>query len=193
MSEKASKGIILGGDANVSFDITGDGETFKVGALKGYGKYAIPQDRVHAEMLESQRLDAEFVVWTAGSSKDDDDVSTTKIIGPDVIGKALTGVLSMDFNYTIRIDVLPAKDGKPERHLMYLGTTSDVNAGNAMALGNIRRPLDAPPLATTIVEPADIVRALKMVRDDAAKAATETIKKRIPADLLKGLITVKVA
>jgi hypothetical protein len=181
MNDKASKGIVMGGDANTSFDVQGDGETVRMGSTKGYGKFSIPQERVYAEILESQRLDAEFVVWTAGVSKEEDDVSTTKIIGPDVIGKALTGVLSMEFSYTIRLDVLPAKDGKPERHLLYLGTTADVNAGNATALGNIRRPLDAPPLTTTVVEPANIVQALKMVRDDAAKAATDTIRKRITA------------
>jgi hypothetical protein len=132
-----------------------------------------------AEMLESQKLDAEYVIWTAGVSKDDDEVNTTKVIGPEVIGKALTGALPMDFHYTIRMDVLPAASGKPARHLLYLGNNADVNAANASALGNIRRPLDAPALATTVIEPADIVKALNMVRNDAAKAATEVIKKRL--------------
>ena len=181
MNEKAGKGIILGGDANTSFDVQGDGETIRIGAQKGYGKFAIPQDRIYAEMLESQKLDAEYVVWTCGVSKEDDDVSANKIIGPDVIGRALTGVLSMEYNYTFRLDVLPAKDGKSERHLLYLGTTADVNAGNATALGNIRRPLDAAPLTATVIEPANIVTALQMVRNDAVKAATDTIKKRLTA------------
>ena len=181
MNEKAAKGIVMGGDANTSFDVQGDGETIKMGSTKGFGKFSIPQERIFAEMMESQKLDAEYVVWTCGVSKDEDDVNTSKIIGPDVIGKALTGVLPMEFAYTFRMDVLPAKDGKPERHLLMLGTTADVNAGNATALGNIRRPLDATPLTTTVVEPANIVTALQMVRNDAAKVATDTIKKRLTA------------
>lgn len=179
MEAKAGRGIVIGGDANTSFDVDADGEKLKIGATKGFQKYAIPQATIASAMMESQKLDAEYVVWTAGVSKDEDDVNTNKIIGPLVIGQALTGVLPSDFNYTFRLDVMPAKGTDAERHLLYLGTTADLNAGNATALGNIRRPLDAPKLASTVVEPANIVTALKMVRDDAAKAATEAIKKRL--------------
>ena len=179
MEAKAGRGVVLGGDTNTSFDVEGDGEKVRIGSTKGYQKFAIPQATIYREILESQRLAAEYVLWTAGVSKDEDDVLSSKIIGPDVIGKALTGSLPMDFNYTFRMDVISAQGGKPERHLLYLGNNADINAGNANALGNIRRPLDAPALATTVIEPANIVIALKQVREDAAKAATETIRRRL--------------
>jgi hypothetical protein len=185
MEAQAGRGVVIGGDANTTFEINGDGEKLKIGSTKGFQKYAIPQSTVNNAMMRSQKLDAEFIVWTAGVSKDEDDVNSTKIIGPQIIGQALTGIAPGDFNYTFRMDFQPSRDGKPPKHMMYLGPNTDINAGNATALGNIRRPLDAPPLVSTVVEPANIVQALKIVREDAAKAATEAIKKRLGTALTK--------
>ena len=179
MERKAGMGISIGGDTNSSFEANGEGEKLKIGSTKGYQKFAIPQTRIQEEILESQRLDAEYVLWTAGASKDDDEVSANRVIGPDVIGKALTTTLPMDFNYTFRMSVIPSQGGKLERHLLYLGSHVDTLAGNTPSMGNIRRPLDAPPLKELIIEPADIVKALQVVRLDAAKAATEVIRKRL--------------
>lgn len=179
MERKAAMGINIGGDTNTTFEAKGDGESLKIGTTKGYQKFTIPQNRVWEEVLESKKLPAEFVIWTAGLSKDDDEVSSSKVVGPDVIGKAMTGTMSQDFNYTLRLDVLAAQNSKPERHILYLGNHQDMNSGNASALGNIRRPLDAPALKELTVEPADIVRALKMVRSDAKEAAKAVIAKRL--------------
>lgn len=179
MEHKAANGINIGGDTNTSFQTQGDGETLKIGTTKGFQKYSIPQTRVSEEMLQSQKLDAQYVLWTAGVSKDDDDINTTKIVGPDVLGKALTTTLPQDFNYTLRMDTVPVTGGKAPRHIMYLAAHQDVNAGNAVALGNIRRPLDAPELKTFTIEPANIVQALKVVREDAKEAAKQVIAKRL--------------
>lgn len=184
MEAKAGKGIVIGGDTNTSFDIEGDGDKIKIGATKGFQKYAIPQGEIARAMMVSQKLDAEYIVWTAGANKDEDDINSGKIIGPQIIGNAPTGTTPGDFNYTFRMDYQPAKGADQAKHMIYLGPSSDINAGNATAIGNIRRPLDAPKLAQTVLEPADLVKALKMVKDDATKAATEAIKKRMA---LKGV------
>jgi hypothetical protein len=132
--------------------------------------------------MESHRLDTDYVLWTAGLNKGDDDINAgVKIIGTDIIGKALTPSLPMDFHYTFRMDVLPGRGTEPPKHVLYLGTHQDVNAGNATALGNIRRPLDAKPLKSYVIEPADLVQALKLVRQDAQEEATRAIKARIEA------------
>lgn len=182
MEKKAADGINVGGDTNTSFEVkdSASGESLKIGTTKGYNKFSIPQQRIWEAMMESQKLPAEYVLWTAGVDKSDDQVAVNKIVGPDVLGHALTGKLPMNFAYTIRMDVLPAADGKSaSRHLMYLGVHKDVNAANATALGNIRRPLDAPKLETTIIEPANIVTALKVIRHDAIAAAEAAIAKRL--------------
>lgn len=188
MERKAGTGTAIGGDSNTSFDIAGDGEKIKIGTTKGYQKFAIPQAQILEAIYESFKLPVQYVVWTAGISKDDDDVTTSKVVGPDVIGKALTGILPKDFNYTFRIGVVPSQGGKAEKHILYLGTHVEAQAANATALGNIRRPLDAPDMTSQTVEPANIVTALKLVRDDARKSAAEKIRKRIEA-AKKGAVT----
>lgn len=183
MEKQAAAGINVGGDTNTSFSITENGESIKIGTTKGFQKFAIPQGTVLDAMYTSHKLDAEYVLWTAGTSKEDDEIAVTKVVGPDVLGKALTTTLPKDFNYTIRIDTKPAQGGKPEVHTIFLGTHLDQGAGNAAGLGNIRRPLDAKPLKELIVEPADIVQALKLIRGDAIKEATAEIAKRIGMDM----------
>ena len=178
MEQKAATGTNIGGGGNISFLVSGDGESLKIGG-SNMAMYGVAQSRLKEEIWSSQKLNAEYVMWTTGVSKDDDGVSAGKIIGPDAIGKALTGELPKWFNYTMRQDVLPAQGGKPQRHIIYLGSHMDVNAGNAASLGNIRRPLDAPPLAQMTVEPADIVKALQLVRDESQKVAVEVIRKRL--------------
>lgn len=183
MEHKAANGVNIGGDTNTSFQTQGDGETLKIGTTKGFQKYSIPQTRVNEEMLVSQRLDAQYVLWTAGVSKDDDDINTTKIVGPDILGKALTTTLPQDFNYTMKIDSVPVAGGKAPRHIIYLASHQDVNSGNAVALGNIRRPIDADELKQYTVEPADIVKALKLVREDAKESAKKKIAARLANQL----------
>ena len=183
MERKAAFGVNIGGDVNSSFDVTdASGEKLKVGSTKGFQKFSIPQARLWEEIMESHRLDTDYVLWTAGLNKGEDDVnSAAKVIGPDIIGNALTPSLPMDFHYTFRMDVIPGKGNEPPRHVLYLGTHQDVNAGNATALGNIRRPLDAEPLKQYIIEPADLPKALRIVRQDAQEEATKKIKARIEA------------
>ena len=183
MEKRAGTGTTIGGDANTSFSITAGGETIKIGAQKGFGKYGIPQSQILMAMYESFKLPAQYVLWTAGLNLDKDEITTTKVVGPDVIGKALTGVLPKDFNYTFRLGVNPAQGGKAEEHLLYLGTHVDPQAGNAVAMGNIRRPLDSTPLKAEefIIKPANIAKALKLVQDDAKSSAKLAIQKRLDA------------
>ncbi len=176
-ANEASKGINIGGGSNIAFSVTGDGETLKIGG-SNQAHYKVSQDRMTWEIWKSQKLDVPYVMWTSSVSKDDDTTSLGKILGPDVIGKALTAETPRWFDLTLRMDVIPAQLGKPERHLMYLGSHTDVGAGNAAGLGNIRMPLAAPPLKETIIEPASIVKALEMI-DGGSDAAVEVIKKRL--------------
>ena len=186
MERKAAQGINIGGDTNTSFDVTDGEDKMKIGTTKGFQKFSIPQARLWEEIMMSHRIDTDYILWTAGLNKGDDDVNSgAKIIGPDILGNALTPKLPMDFHYTFRMDVEPGKGGAAPKHVLYLGTQQDVNAGNAMALGNIRRPLDAAPLKEYQIVPADLVKALKMVRNDAQEEATKKIKARIEAAKLK--------
>ena len=176
-ANKAGEGINIGGGSNVSFTVTGDGETLKIGG-GNQTHYKVCQDRLTAEIWQSQKLAVPYILWTSSVSKDEDTNAAGKILGPDVIGKALTAETPRWFNYTFRIDVLPAQNNNRERHILYMGSHVDVAAGNAAGLGNIRLPLDAPQLKQITIEPADIVKALDMV-EGGVDPAVEAIKKRL--------------
>lgn len=177
MAAKAALGVNIGGGANVSFSVAGDGQSLKISG-SNVAHYGVAQQRMTDEVWASQRLNAEYILWTSSVSKDDDTVAVGKVLGPDVIGKALTVEVPRWFDLTFRLDVLPAKDGKPERHILYLGNHVDIGAGGAAGLGNIRLPLDSPALTKYTIEPANIVEALRMINEGSSKA-TDAIRKRL--------------
>jgi hypothetical protein len=178
MAEKAGAGVSIGGGSNIAFQVQGDGETLKVSG-SNMAHFGVAQSRMTAEVWESQKLDADYILWTSSVSKDEDTTASGKVLGPDVIGKALTAEVPRWFNFTFRLDVLPAQQGKPERHILYLGNHVDVGAGNAAGLGNMRRPLDGGELKQITIEPASIVQALQVVREQANEAAKRAIAKRL--------------
>ena len=176
IAEKAAMGTNIGGSANISFSVSGDGESLKVGG-SNMAHYNVVQTRITEEVWASQRLNADYILWTASLSKDDDSTSGSKVLGPQVVGKALTVEVPRWFGLTFRIDCLPAQQNKPERHILHLGNSVDTNAGNAVGLGNTRVPKDSIPLPTSL-EPASLVEAIKLI-DTAHTQAFEVIKKRM--------------
>lgn len=177
MAGKAAQNVNIGGGANISFTVNGDGESLKISG-SNMAHFGVAQARMTEEVWESQKLPAPYILWTSSVSKDEDTTAAGKILGPDVIGKALTAEVPRWFSFTFRIDVLPAQQGKPERHILYLGNHVDVGAGNAAGLGNTRLPLDAPAPKEITIEPADIVKALEIV-DGGYNSAVDAIKKRL--------------
>lgn len=177
MVTKAANNISIGGGANISFVVSGDERTMKVSG-SNMAHYGVAQSRIKEEVWASQKLDASYILWTAAASKDEDPEASGKVVGPAVVGKAMTAEVPRWFNLTFRIDALPAASGKPERHILYLGNHQDLNAGNATGLGNIRMPLDAPSVTTTTIEPASLVKAIEMI-DKGSNQALEALKKRL--------------
>jgi hypothetical protein len=181
MAEMAGKGINIGGGSNINFSVSGDSETIKVSG-SNMAHYGVAQDRMTTEIWRSQKLPGDYVIWTSSVSKDDDLNAAGKVIGPDVIGKALTTETPRWFDLTYRIDVLPASGSQPERHVMFLGNHIDVGAGGAAGLGNIRLPLDAEPIKQTTIEPASIKKAIEIV-DAASNSATAKLKAKLGGKL----------
>jgi hypothetical protein len=176
MAKKAGEGVNIGGGANIAFQVGGDGESLKVSG-HNMAMYGVCQSRITEEVWASQKLNADYILWTASVSKDDDSASSNKVLGPQVAGKALTSEVPRWFGLSFRIDALPAQNGKPERHILYLGNNIDLSAGNAIGLGNTRTPLDAPTLPSSI-EPASLTKAIEMI-DSASEAAKVIVKKRL--------------
>lgn len=176
LAAMAANGVNIGGAANVGFTVQSDGETMKIGG-NNMGHYNVVQNRILDEVWKSQKLDVPYIIWTASASRDDDPNASGKVIGPAVAGKALTAELPRQFDLTFRMECTPAAQGKPEKHILYLGNSVDMAAGNAVSLGNTRVPLGAPDLPATI-EPASIVKALSLI-EDAENKAKELLKKRL--------------
>jgi hypothetical protein len=183
MAKKAGENVNIGGGANISFAVAGDGETLKVSG-SNMAHYGVCQSRITEEVWESQKLNASYILWTASVSKDEDQAASGKVLGPAVAGKALTSEVPRWFNLTFRLDALPASPGKPERHVLYLGNNVDLGAGNAIGLGNTRTPLDAADLRDekgqiiNSIEPASLVKAITLI-DGAYAKSLEAIKKRV--------------
>ena len=177
MAEMAGKGVNIGGGSNINFAVQGDGETLKVSG-SNMAHYGVAQDRMTAEIWRSLKLPANRIIWTSSVSKDEDINAGGKVIGPDVIGKALTTEVPRWFDYTFRIDTIPASGATPERHILYLGNHVDLGAGGAQALGNIRMPLDADKLTQTVIEPASIKTAFEIIQK-GQNSALEKLKKRL--------------
>lgn len=176
LAEKSAQGVNIGGAANVSLNIVDGAETLKIGG-NNMGHYNVAQTRILSDVWKSQKLPVPFIVWTASASKEDDANSTTKVVGPQLAGKALTAEMPRHFDLTFRMDFIPAQSGKDKRHILYLGPSLDITAGNALSLGNTRTPLGSKPLPPT-VEPASIVKALTLI-EEAEKEATALIKQRL--------------
>jgi len=181
MASQSAAGINIGGQANVSFSVQSDGEVLKVGG-NNMAHYNVSQTRLLDEFLRSQKLNVPIVLWTASASKEEDGNFGGKVIGPAGPGKALTPEMPRHADLCFRIDCTPAKGTEKERHIIYLGNSVDVNAGNAVSLGNTRIPMGVELPAT--VEPASIVKVLKLIEEAEGKA-TEAARKRIEASVKK--------
>lgn len=179
LAEKAANGVNIGGSANINFTVSGDGESVKIGG-SNMGHYNVVQTRILDEIWKSQKLNVPYIVWTASASKDDDQNAGGKVIGPQVVGKALTAEIPRHFDLTFRLDCQPGSVGKPEKHILFLGNSVDQNAGNAVGLGNTRVPMGAE--LPQQIEPASLVKALTLI-EEAETKAKEVIKARIGSKL----------
>ena len=174
LAERTANGLNIAGGGNANFNVTGDGVSLKIGS-NNMAHYGVIQSRIRKEIRLSKRLPVTHVVWTAGVDQGSDDVSNRKVVGPSLVGHALTGTMPRWFDFTFRLDVLPAKGAAAERHQLYIGTHTDVTLQNAAGLGNSRLPLGAK-LPKTIVEPASVVEALGMI-EEAKAEVTQRLKK----------------
>lgn len=174
------KNINVGGAGNVSFIVTEGGSSLKIGG-NNIAHYGVVQSRITEEIWQSQLLPVPYILWTSSVNKDEDPTSTGKILGPDAVGRSLTPELPRWFHYTMRVDVLPAPPNGRERHVLYLGTQQDENAGRVGALGNMRLPKGGE-VEKTIIEPASVVEALRIL-EEGKKAAETKIKQRLEAKL----------
>lgn len=177
LAQKAAAGTNIGGGGNVNFSISADGENVKVGG-NNQAHYGVVQTRIVEEVWQSQRLNG-WALWTAAVKRDEDPNAAGKVLGPAIVGKALTAEVPRWFVYTFRVAAIPGQAGAPERHILHLGDHSDITAGNAKGLGNTRVPMDTPKGSVpATIEPASIVKAIELI-NKSYDPAVAAIKARL--------------
>lgn len=136
--------------------------------------YGLSQDRL-AEAIKQSFMLPGIKTWTARSRRGEED-NNTPILGPQVVGKALTNEVPSWFNYTFRITAIPTDTllKIKETHRLFLGDHKD---GVQKGLGNSRNPLiglELPPF----VEPASLVEGFRWILKSKIYAA-QLLKDRI--------------
>jgi hypothetical protein len=120
-------------------------------------------------------------VWTALARRGDDADTTATILGPQLVGKALTSEVPAWFNFTFCCMQIPADDvtKSTERHRLYLTDFIDSLSRGAKGIANNRIPLDGGTVPQ-FMEPASLVGALRLI-DQATSTATDHIRARLRA------------
>lgn len=99
------------------------------------------------------------VLWTFAIYRGEDQ-GRTPILGPKLVGKAMTPFLPKEFRYTFRIDAVP-QEGTIPIHRLYLTEHPEL-AGLGHSFGNARYPLGVTPLPP-FIEPASLPTALELI------------------------------
>lgn len=109
------------------------------------------------------------VLWTFGLFRGEGVDGTLKY-GPLLAGKALTPVLPKWFRHVFPLVTVPTSAGQPPRHLLYLDEQPDPLGTGGMYFANARYPLDADTPLPSVLEPASLVEALRLIAAGQAEA-----------------------
>lgn len=108
------------------------------------------------------------VLWTFSIDRKDDSTGTP-VVGPKLVGHALTPAIPKWFKYHFRLDQVPSDGINPARHILYLQAKAEVG-GSGISLSNSRYPLEATEVLPPALEPADLVKALTLIEEGKASA-----------------------
>jgi hypothetical protein len=174
LARKAAAGTNIGGQAPaIKFR---EGEVSIAGNAPAH--YGNVQLQLTMACQESFHLPDAYVLWTALARRASDNDTNATILGPQIVGKALTSEVPRWFVYTFRVmatppDSLTKAAGK---HVLLHEDHTDITMPGAKGLGNSRAPLDAP--AVPPIEPASLVKALELIQS-GTRAAEAAILRRL--------------
>ncbi len=121
------------------------------------------------------------VIWTAMARRAADNDTQATILGPQIVGKALTSDVPRWFVYTFRAATIPGNDLMKTKteHRLYIEDWSDALTPGAKALANNRSPLDSDPI-DPFITPASVVGAIAKI-EKGGDTALEKIRARVAA------------
>jgi hypothetical protein len=183
MSARAAIGDNVGGEkiivAHGNSAVQGGADGISAGG-NNRSHYGLAQGRIRDMVYRTHRLPG-IIAWTALDSTGEDKEGGQMIVGPKVAGKALIEEVPSWFTYTLHM-VVEVPDGEKPRHKMYLMHHRDESAPGALALANIRQPLDAMDEdgdgLPQFIEPASIKELFRLL-EDAETKATEKLRARL--------------
>jgi hypothetical protein len=113
------------------------------------------------------------ILWTFGEQSGEDP-NDDPVVGPKLVGKALTGTLPKELRYLLRLDVQVAP-GAPARHLLYTQQQPD-RKGIAYSFANARYPIDATTPLPAVIEPASVSSFLTLLDKAHTEAAAKLLE-----------------
>lgn len=184
LSAKAGMGISIGGEGAYNF----------VEGSDAWGKITIgSSNRMHYNVVHQRialmcdylsalaQREGALVLATCTEDRGESETTRASLIGPKTIGKALTAELPRLFGLTLRLTLEPTPANKEPKHTCYLVSHPDKAAGNTMALANRRLSMIKPGDALfnelpAFIEPADVVKAIKISQDVMEKVKAALVK-----------------
>ena len=164
LSEHSAKnpGAAVGGDSAWIYEAVDGGEKIRI-ASNTMSHYGVVQLKIMQEIWKQNIGVASL--WTAILDRQPDAIGGGGILGAKAVGKQLTPQAPRWFDYTMRINNVPAESG-PARHVLYLEAHLDKQAKGAKVIANARLPLvggeEAP--VPEIYDPASLVNALLAIK-----------------------------
>jgi hypothetical protein len=148
--QKTQKFVVAKGEQSLSVGINNEAH---YGLVQGFGRDVIWK----STWLTRRGAD---VIWTFGLDRKEK-ADSTPVLGPMLVGHALTALLPKWFKYTFRVAEIPVS-GAPSRHLLYLQAQPEIG-GLGMSISNSRYPLDATTPLPAVVEPASLAEAFTLI------------------------------
>jgi len=126
LAERSGRGEKIGQDSPIRIiEGTIDPQTGKLASGPGtaFGgnppaHYNVAQRTILECLQRSKALPCDYVIWTAheGDNNPEKDLNKEALIGPEVVGKALTGSIQRSFNNTLHCTTAPKKVKKLDIH-----------------------------------------------------------------------------
>lgn len=134
--------------------------------------FGVVQQQLMACMRKSSLIPVEMVLWTALAKGGAGDEATQElVVGPQMVGKAVTAQIPQIFVYTFRLAAIPANPGMGIPNAttrLYLHPHMEGVSAGSKGLANPRGPVGEE--IPDFIEPASIPKALEIIGEAKVKA-----------------------
>lgn len=133
--------------------------------------YGMVQQHLMACMRQSSLIPVEVVLWTAlAKGGGAEDATQDLVVGPQIVGKAITAQIPQLFVYTFRLAAIPGNPGMGTHAStrLYLHPHMEGVSAGSKGLANPRGPVGEE--IPDYIEPASIPEALRIIAEAKQRA-----------------------